>query len=470
MKNSQTKNLLLILLGIVIGVILTVALTYSITYYNDKSVKVANNVKDNSSGMASDIDTEDKKDDKNISSNQSKTDDTPPSSDIDNNANDDDITATNQWDKDKTYSNGETVSHNGKMYKVRWWTKGEEPGSSVGGAWEDLMIADGDGDTQQTAPSGVENQPIDADDPKSSEVKDFKVVGYYPSWKPDSLYTVDFNVLTHVIYSFAIPTAEGGLMPLENPQTAKALIDSAHKNNAKALLAIGGWSYNDTPLEPAFISATDSPEKIAKFGDAIIDMCNEFGFDGIDMDWEHPRVDGPSAKQYLDLMEYLSERLHADNKLLTSAVLSGVTSDGNVYYDSAAHTNAALNTVDWINVMAYDGGDGDRHSSYDFAVNCGKYWNETRGLPAHKVVLGVPFYARPSWAGYGDILETVPDADQHDFVNYNGMEAHYNGVDMIEKKTKYAKENLGGIMIWELSHDTDDKEKSLLQAIGRASK
>lgn len=69
-----------------------------------------------------------------------------------------------------------------------------------------------------------------------------------------------------------------------------------------------------------------------------------------------------------------------------------------------------LNAVDFINVMAYDGGDGEQHSSYQFAVDCGLYWKDTRGLPAHKVVLGVPFYARPSWADYGAILAMVPAA------------------------------------------------------------
>ncbi len=43
---------------------------------------------------------------------------------------------------------------------------------------------------------------------------------------------------------------------------------------------------------------------------------------------------------------------------------------------------------------------------------------------------------------------------------------HYNGVDTIARKTRYAGENLGGIMIWELTQDTSDPEKSLLQTIG----
>ena len=66
-------------------------------------------------------------------------------------------------------------------------------------------------------------------------------------------------------------------------------------------------------------------------------------------------------------------------------------------------------------------------------------WKETRGLPAHKVVLGVPFYARPSWADYGTILAAVPDAFSKDRVVYNGMEVYYNGV-MLVAQAKYAVE------------------------------
>lgn len=393
----------------------------------------------------------------------------PPASSSVPDISQEEVFSSDTWNADSVYTGGETVSYHGKLYKARWWTQGEEPGSIQDGAWEDLLTADPNA-AGTAQPAGVSNVPIDASSPKSTDTAAFKVVGYYPSWAPDGLAKVDFNVLTHVNYAFAIPTAEGGLMPLENADTAKKLIDAAHKNGAKVLIAVGGWSYNDTPLEPAFLSATATAERRVKFADAIIALCEEYGFDGVDIDWEHPRVDGTSASQYEALMLELSTRLHAEGKLLTAAVLSGATPDGGVYYDAAAHTNAVLNAVDWINVMAYDGGDGERHSGYSFGVACGVYWHETRGLPSEKVVLGVPFYARPSWAAYEDILAAVPGADSTDTVDYNGMQAYYNGVETIKKKTLYAKEHLGGIMIWELTQDTADRSKSLLAAIGEAAK
>lgn len=362
------------------------------------------------------------------------------------------------------YTGGDTVCYQGRRYQAKWWTQGEQPGGSD--VWEDLGILDG----QPVQPEGVGSVPIDASEPRDTAPTDFKVVGYYPSWKPDKLRSVDFGVLTHVCYAFAIPTAEGGLRDLENPEAAETLIRSAHENGAKALLSVGGWSYNDVPLENVFMEATADDAKRLRLTESILAMCEEYGFDGVDMDWEHPRVDGDSARRYEALMLALSERLHAQGKLLTAAVLSGVTADGSIYYDAAAQTNAVLNAVDFINVMAYDGGDGERHSQYQFAVDCGTYWKATRGLPAHKVVLGVPFYARPSWADYGTILATVPEASAGDHVLYNGMEVYYNGVNTIAEKTRYAREHLGGIMIWELTQDAAGREKSLLQVIGSACK
>lgn len=362
------------------------------------------------------------------------------------------------WDSEAVYVGGDEVAYGGKMYRAKWWTQNEEPGKAD--VWEDLMIAAG-----ETMDQTEEELPERSDVEKR---EDFKVVGYFPSWKQNTE-TIQYDVLTHINYAFAIPTEEGKLLPLENASTAKKIIKEAHKHDVKVFLAIGGWSYHDVPLENTFMAATESKTKRERLVKEVMAMCDQYGFDGVDLDWEHPRVDGNSSKQYEALIVELAKALHKEDKELSSAVLSGVTADGNVYYDSAAHTDKVLKTVDWINVMAYDGGDGERHSAYDFAVNCGKYWTKTRKMPAGKVVLGVPFYARPSWAAYSDISATVPDAWKHDKTDYNGMEVWYNGVKTIEKKTDYALDHLGGVMIWEISQDTTDKY-SLQTAIGKTVK
>ena len=369
------------------------------------------------------------------------------------------LAAAGAWDKNAVYLGGDTVTYQGKKYRAKWWTQGETPGKSE--VWEEIGAAD----TEVSLPEEEEEEETVDEGKKNRKPGDFKVVGYYPSWTADGLDYVNCDVLTHVCYAFAIPKADGTLRPLENPDTARALIKKAHKKGVLVLLSVGGWSYNDVPLEGVFMEATATKAKRKKLADSIVAMCEKYGFDGADMDWEHPRADGTSKKQYEALMLSLSKRLHKKDKLLTAAVLSGATADGNIYYDAAAHTDAVLEAVDFINVMAYDGGEGERHSSYQFAKDCGKYWKKTRGLPAEKVVLGVPFYARPGWADYGTLVESVPGAHKKDHVTYNGTEVWYNGTKTIAKKTKYARENLGGIMIWDLTKDSKKKSRSLLETI-----
>lgn len=97
-----------------------------------------------------------------------------------------------------------------------------------------------------------------------------------------------------------------------------------------------------------------------------------------------------------------------------------------------------LNAADWIHVNACDGGDGERPSSYELAVNRAACWCGARKAAAGKAALG-EFYGRPGWAAYGDIPASIPDAGK----------------------------NLAGIMIQELTQDTDDSDRSLLSAIGK---
>ena len=48
----------------------------------------------------------------------------------------------------------------------------------------------------------------------------FKIVGYYPNWEPDKTHLIQYEKLTHIIYAFGIPTADGQLRPLKNPEAA----------------------------------------------------------------------------------------------------------------------------------------------------------------------------------------------------------------------------------------------------------
>lgn len=88
---------------------------------------------------------------------------------------------SNAWNSAAVYTGGDTVSYGGRRYRAKWWTQGETPGSAD--VREDLGIVDG----EPSRPQGVDNVPIDASTPQNTELTDFKVVGYCPSWKPDKL-------------------------------------------------------------------------------------------------------------------------------------------------------------------------------------------------------------------------------------------------------------------------------------------
>lgn len=297
----------------------------------------------------------------------------------------------------------------------------------------------------------------------------YKCIAYIFCRSDDGLPLLDFDIVTHVNYAFAIPTKEGHVRPLENPSLARAVIEKAHDSGRKVLISLGGWSYEDIPLEETFRLATDRPEKIASLACEIVALAEEFGFDGVDVDWEYPRANDGSKEQYEAFVSTLHDLLKPKGMLLTAAVLAGVDSHNQPISSACdAQDRPSFDKLDWINLMTYDC-DGPVHSSYEFARNSVEYWVKQKGFEPEKLTLGVPFYGKPFPTAYRDLLEADPDAFEKDMVILNGQENWYNGAETLRKKVALAKENgLGGVMIWEISHDSEMKEKSLLRVLGAA--
>jgi GH18 family chitinase len=299
--------------------------------------------------------------------------------------------------------------------------------------------------------------PEDRTELMTSGSDDFKVIGYFPNWYGDIVDQIEWNKLTHVNYAFAIPTKEGEIRSFPDEALVTKLIKTAHENNVKVGLSVGGWSYLDVPLESTFVEATNTDAKCQLFSERVLEVVDQYGFDGVDMDWEYPRA-GTSTKQYEYMMTFLRQGLTARGKFLTVAVVgNGPTADGQSDY--------ILDMLDWVNIMAYDGDNGAGHSPYEFALSCGDYWLNTRGLARNKVVLGVPFYERPNWTSYRDIVAFDETAAQKDSIEFNGTTIYYNGLPTMEAKTVWACENAGGVMIWEIGEDCEAEELSLLNQI-----
>lgn len=297
----------------------------------------------------------------------------------------------------------------------------------------------------------------------------FKCIAYIFCLSDNGLPKLRFDIVTHVNYAFAIPTKEGHILPLDRPDHARAVIETAHAHGANVCISLGGWSYEDIPLEETFRVGTGTPDKIAMMAEEIVALAEDYGFDGVDVDWEYPRTGDGSREQYEAFIDLLHRKLKPRGMLLTAAVLAGVNSRNEVIRSAAeAQDHASFDKLDWVNLMTYDC-DGPRHADFEFARNSIEYWVNTRDFAPEKLNLGVPFYGRPFPGEYRVLLDADPDAADKDMVVLNGQEIWYNGRPTLRRKVALAKEyGLGGVMLWEISHDCDDPNKSLLTALGQA--
>jgi len=276
----------------------------------------------------------------------------------------------------------------------------------------------------------------------------FRSVGYMPSWS-GSVNSIQYSKLTHINYAFALPNSNGSLQAIPDPNKLRSLVSLGHQNGVKVSLAIGGWNDGN---DSAFEALAGNSGARTTFVNAVMSTIGSYGLDGVDIDWEYPDP-GTSGNNFTALMQQLSSALHGQGKLLTAAVVSeGGTANG--------VQPAVFGMVDWLNIMAYDG--GSPHANYDWSINSVNFW-KGRGLPASKAVLGVPFYSRPGYLTYAQIVAMNPANANVDCINSGGQQC-YNGIPTIKRKTQWAMSNAGGIMNWELSQDTTGST-SLVSAI-----
>lgn len=275
-----------------------------------------------------------------------------------------------------------------------------------------------------------------------------KVVGYSTSWSGDAA-AVPMAKLTHVNYAFVVPLPDGGVPAVKNPEKLAALVAAARPAGTKVLIAVGGWNNGN---DSAFETLSASPAARASFIANMLSLVKTHGLDGVDMDWEYPDP-GASSESFRVLMRDLCAALHAQSKLCTAAVAATERHGSGIHGDVFGY-------VDFLNLMAYDGGNGAAHSPMSYAASSLDYWLG-RGLPPEKAILGVPFYGRPAWEKYSAILARDKEAPSKDVSN--GV--HYNGRETIKAKARLALERGGGVMIWELAHDTPDEATSLLAVL-----
>lgn len=281
----------------------------------------------------------------------------------------------------------------------------------------------------------------------------FKVIGYYSGDLFDEpVENLQTDKLTHVIYAFLIPRADGGLIELQKPEQLRALVTQAHEDGAKVFIALGGWSYEGKPLQPVFeqVAANDETRKLLI--ENVYAFVDEYNLDGVELDWEHPNKD--TIFDYEKLALELSSALKSKGKGMTAA-LNGAWSKTQGPEPSMVLSDKCLEAFDFINVMAYDINSTD-HSPVWFTETSIDYWLN-RGVTAEEIVIGMPLYARPSWLQYRHLTDINPEYAYVDYAPTEPLESYYNGMNTLREKTVIALSRAGGVMLFDVNEDTKDE-------------
>jgi chitinase len=280
------------------------------------------------------------------------------------------------------------------------------------------------------------------------------------------------------------------------------------------LLSVGGasesWAFSD-------VAATAASR--ANFVQNCVHTMMSEAFDGIDIDWEFPEVTETAA--FTDLIQRLRAALDAqgtDPRTGTHYLLT-MAGPGDQYYMSRFDVPAIQPYLDWVSVMSYDFHgcwDGTDHTGHNaplygsvsdpdgshFSVSDGIADWIAAGMPASKLLLGLPYYGKAFQAlsNAGPTPSTYPgryaavDPAQNDgttcapgswpddngldywdlaanYVNVNGYVRYWDsqqGVPFLWKdltrwityddpqslanKASFARtQGLGGVMVWELA-------------------
>ncbi|KAG6990277.1 Chitinase 1 [Fusarium oxysporum f. sp. conglutinans] len=127
------------------------------------------------------------------------------------------------------------------------------------------------------------------------------------------------------------------------------LLKKAHRN-LKVLLSIGGWTWSTN-----FATTAASAASRSTFAKSAVTLLKDWGFDGIDIDWEYPASDEDAANMVLllqavrnELDAYASKHAPGYHFQLTIAAPAGSSHYSKLRLEDLGRI------VDYINLMAYD--------------------------------------------------------------------------------------------------------------------
>ncbi len=320
--------------------------------------------------------------------------------------------------------------------------------------------------------------------------------------------------LTRVNYAFANiehgKIVEGFAHDRENFQV---LHDLKKVNpELQIVVSVGGWTWSGAFSDMVLTAASRKT-----FIDSAVQFVRDHQLDGLDVDWEYPGSIGngnvfrPEDKQnYTLFLKELRSRFDIEGKRLGRHLVTSIAVGASAEFISNTEMSKVQSYLDSVNLMSYDYYESStdaitghhaplytnpidpKHVSADASVKL----FEQAGVPAHKLILGVPFYGR-AWAEVGDTNHGLYQpgkkatvwATYHDiagtflstgYVRYwdsvasapylynpaTHMFVSYEDPESIAAKCQYVlKHDLGGMMFWDYTSDSADH--ALLNSINR---
>lgn len=361
-----------------------------------------------------------------------------------------------------------------------------------------------------------------------------KVIGaYYPGGSSARypISRIPADKLTHLFYAFAQIEKKRCVVNEQAAEHFTALAELKQRYpHLRTLISIGGWTadgFSDAALTSA------SRKRFVSSCMALFFERHRGSFDGVDIDWEYPVSGGPeeitSRPQDRRNMTLLARefrrqldaagRQNDQHFLLTAALPAGrLQSAGPFDPMRSFELDQLANVLDFINLMTYDLGTAFspvstfnaplREVRADPLDPELRRWNNVagavdyyrdQGVPAEKLVLGVPFYGRGfhvstgsgdglyqayskpygagDWRVIREKLLSDPQWEQHwhpvaqtPWVFHRGERifVSYEDPRSIAIRAEFArKEGLRGVFMWELT--ADDDQHSLLEAMTKPS-
>lgn len=294
------------------------------------------------------------------------------------------------------------------------------------------------------------------------------VIAYVTSW---SDVMPNPELVTHINYAFGHVNDTFNGVRINNEERLKQIVTLKTQHpELKVLLSIGGWGSG------RFSEMAADENNRLSFAKDCQRVVQEFGLDGIDIDWEYPTSSAANISSspndtdnFTLLMRDIRQAIGKD-KLLTLASVA-----------SAQYINfrAILGDIDFVNIMSYDMANAPRHHStlYRASISGRLTCDDAvkahidSGVPANRLVMGMPFYGRGgkllSNRDFRDIelngeyTEMWNDTAKVPYlINKEGiMVLGFDNIRSLSIKCEYILEKglLGG-MYWEYAGDNDNAD------------